>query len=226
MTSRIIKNVKNTKFINKFPVLSIGALTVVLFCTFLIIISTFTPIYPKIFSIPQEAFANPTEFFSKIHSIDKITKTVYYIPQIPIIIMIAAILGPRLGLLSVLVYIIVGLTGFPVFASGGGLNYYTQLGFGYILGFIPGMYTTGNILSGKLKPFTTFRASIIGVIAIHIVGIIYLTTILFIKHESIFAIFGWIWQLSGMQFFYDIIFAMLAILIGRFLRKILWIAMD
>lgn len=226
MTSRIIKNVKNTKFIKRFPGLNLGSLTVTIFCTFLIIISTFTPIYPKILSIPQEAFVNLPEFFSKIDSIDKITKTVYYVPQIPIIVMLAAILGPRLGILSVIFYIITGLAGFPVFASGGGLNYCTQLGFGYILGFIPGVYTSGNILSGKSKLSTAFRASIIGVTSIHLIGFIYLTIVLFLKHESIFTIFGWIWQLSGMQFFYDIIFAMLAIFIGRFLRKILWIAMD
>jgi len=226
MNSRIVKNVKNTKFIKRFPGLTLGALVVTVICAFLIIISTFTPIPQLILAIPQEAIINPTAFFAKANSIGKITNIFYYIPQIPIVLMIAAILGPRLGMLSVILYITAGLIGFPVFAGGGGINYYMQHGFGYILGFIPGVYTTGNILSTKIKSFTTLRAAIVGVTAVHLIGIIYLTTVLFIKHESIFTILGWIWQLSGMQFFYDVIFAMLAIVIGRVLRKILWVAMD
>jgi biotin transport system substrate-specific component len=226
MNSRIIKKVKNTKFIRRFPDINTGSLVVVVICAFLIIISTFTPIPQLILAIPQEALLSPAEFFAKANSIGKITNIFYYIPQIPIVLMIAAILGPRLGILSVILYIAAGLAGFPVFAGGGGINYYMQHGFGYILGFIPGIYTTGNILSYKIKPFTTLRASIVGVTAVHLIGIIYLTIVLFIKHESIFTVFGWIWQLSGMQFFYDVIFAMLAILIGRLLRKALWVAMD
>jgi biotin transport system substrate-specific component len=226
MKSRIIKNVKNTKFMRRFPGFNLGSLLVAVICTFLIIISTFTPIPQKILTIPQEALINPSGFFSHIDSIDKITKTFYYIPQIPVVIMIAAILGCRLGILSVIIYIIVGLAGFPVFAGGGGINYYMQHGFGYILGFIPGVYTSGNILASKSKPFLTFRAAIVGVTAVHLIGIIYLATVFLIKRESIFTIFGWIWQLSGMQFFNDIIFAIVAVLIGRFLRKALWVAMD
>jgi len=226
MNSRIVKDIKNTKFIKRFPDLNLGSLVVIVFCSFLIIISTFTPMPQLILAIPQEALINPSEFFAKANSIGKITSIFYYIPQIPVVLMVAAILGPRLGILSIILYIAAGLAGLPVFAGGGGINYYVQHGFGYILGFIPGIYTAGNILYGKTKLFTAFRASIIGVTAVHLIGIIYLATVLFIKHESIFTVFGWIWQLSGMQFFYDIIFAMLAILIGRFLRKILWVAMD
>lgn len=226
MNNRIIKNIKNTKFIKRFPDLNVGTLIVIIFCSFLIIISTFTPITLLILAIPQEALINPADFFAKANSIGKITNIFYYIPQIPLVLMIAAILGPRLGILSIILYIAAGLTGLPLFAGGGGINYYMQHGFGYILGFIPGIYTTGNILSNKIKPFNTFRAAFIGVTSVHLVGIIYLATVLFIKHESIFTVFGWIWQLSGMQFFYDIIFAILAILIGRLIRKALWIAMD
>lgn len=226
MKSRIIKNVKNTKFIKRFPDVNLGSIVVILLCSFLIVISTFTPIPQLILAIPQEALINPSVFFAKVNSVGKITNIFYYIPQIPIVLMIAAILGPRLGIISVIVYIVAGLSGFPVFAGGGGINYYAQHGFGYILGFIPGMFMAGNILSSKPRQFITFRAAIVGVTAVHFVGIFYLTTVLFLKRESIFAIFGWIWQLSGMQYFYDIIFAIVAILIGRLLRKALWIAMD
>lgn len=226
MKSRIVKQVKNTKFIRRFPYLNFGSFVVMLLCSILILIATFTPIPQLILAIPQEALINPSEFFAKADSIKKITSIFYYIPQIPVVLMIAAILGPRLGILSAILYIGVGLFGFPVFAGGGGLNYYIQHGFGYLLGFIAGIYTTGNILSGKLTNFLTLRAAVVGVTAVHLFGIIYLSIVLTLKRESVFTILGWIWQLSGMQFFYDIIFAILAIALGRFLRKILWVAMD
>ncbi len=46
------------------------------------------------------------------------------------------LLGPRLGAVSVLVYILLGLIGVPVFASGGGPGYIFQPTFGYLLGFV------------------------------------------------------------------------------------------
>jgi biotin transport system substrate-specific component len=226
MQKRIVKKVKNSKFIKRFPPLSIGSLVVVLICAFLIITSTFTPIPQLMLTIPKEALINPSVFFAQIHSIEKVSSIFYYIPQIPVILMIAAILGPRLGMISVVIYIACGLAGFPVFAGGGGLNYYLQHSFGYILGFIPGVFTCGNILTGKQPPFSAFRAAIVGTLAVHIFGILYLTTVLTIKRESIFTIFGWIWQLSGMQFFNDILWGIAAVLLGRLLRKALWVAMD
>lgn len=226
MPNRIVKKVKNSKFISRFPRLSAGTLVVMFICTFMLITATFTPIPQLILAIPQEALIKPSVFFAEIDSIEKITRIFYYIPQIPIVLMIAAMLGPRIGIVPILMYIAAGLSGVPVFAGGGGLSYFAQPWFGYILGFIPGVYTSGNILSGRSKPFSVFRAALVGVIFIHITGIIYLIFALLFKCESIFAVFGWIWQLSGIQLFYDMIFGIIAVFAGRFLRKILWVATD
>lgn len=46
------------------------------------------------------------------------------------------LLGARLGATAVAVYILLGLAGVPVFASGGGLGYVLQPTFGYLLGFV------------------------------------------------------------------------------------------
>ncbi len=46
------------------------------------------------------------------------------------------LLGPRLGATAVAVYILLGLIGVPVFASGGGPGYILQPTFGYLLGFV------------------------------------------------------------------------------------------
>lgn len=46
------------------------------------------------------------------------------------------VLGENLGTFSVGTYVLMGLIGIPVFASGGGLGYLFQPTFGYLVGFI------------------------------------------------------------------------------------------
>lgn len=46
------------------------------------------------------------------------------------------LLGPRLGATAVGVYVLLGLLGAPVFASGGGPGYILRPTFGYLIGFI------------------------------------------------------------------------------------------
>ncbi len=224
---RLVKKIKYTKFSSRFPGLNIGSLLVAIFCSFLIVIATFTPIPLRIITIPEEALLNTIEFFSNLTSIDQVTRVLSYIPQIPVVIMIACLLGPKTGLIPVFIYVATGLSGLPVFASGGGTGYFLKISFGYILGFFAGTVTTGKLLLTKdLNKLIVARAAIVGVIAIHIIGIIYLSVRLLFEQESIYAIIGWIIQLSGMQILYDIIFSIIAAFLGRFLRHLLWVAMD
>ncbi len=222
----MLKKIQFTKFLDTFPEFKLGSLLIAIFCAFLLVMATFTRIPLRIFVIPAEALSNAVEFFASLNSIDQITRILNYIPQIPIVIMTAALLGPRIGMLSVFLYVGGGLIGFPVFASGGGISYLGRIGFGYILGFFAGTYVTGNLLSRKSDRLNILKAAIIGVISVHIIGITYLSGMLLLKHESVFAIFGWVWQLSGIQILYDILFGILAAFLGRFLRKALWIVMD
>lgn len=52
-------------------------------------------------------------------------------------------LGKKEGTLSVGIYLFCGLIGFPIFANGGGISYFLQPTFGYLLGFIPAVYLLG-----------------------------------------------------------------------------------
>ena len=45
------------------------------------------------------------------------------------------LLGPVNGALAVVVYIVLGLIGLPIFTQGGGPGYIFQPSFGYIIGF-------------------------------------------------------------------------------------------
>lgn len=86
------------------------------------------------------------------------------------------LLGGRLGALSQLVYVLIGLAGMPVFASGGGISYIYNPAFGYLLGFILASYATGKMVEMKEKPgFVWLLISCItGTVVIYIIGVPYL----------------------------------------------------
>lgn len=90
------------------------------------------------------------------------------------------ILGSRLGALSQIVYILIGLIGIPVFTLGGGLSYIFKPTFGFILGFAAGAYIIGKV-SEQFKTFN-FKTALIsvlsGLIAIYAIGLPYMYLIL------------------------------------------------
>lgn len=68
-------------------------------------------------------------------------------------IMAGALLGSRLGALSMIVYMIVGLIGVPVFAGfQAGPGTVVTATFGFIISFIFVAYATGKIIEAKPEP--------------------------------------------------------------------------
>ncbi len=97
--------------------------------------------------------------------------------QVFFVLLSGAILGKKWGSLSVIIYLIMGLIGLPVFSGGGsGFSYIFTPSFGYILGFILCSYITGYILEFfKEKSFKNiFIAGFVGIIVIHLIGGVYL----------------------------------------------------
>ena len=85
------------------------------------------------------------------------------------------LLGGRLGAISVLVYILVGLLGAPVFAGGGGPAYVLQPTFGYLLGFSAGALVTGVIANKYPRPSMRrlLAANFTGLCIVYIFGMFY-----------------------------------------------------
>ncbi len=52
-------------------------------------------------------------------------------------------LGRKLGSAAVILYILLGLVGLPIFVSGGGIGYIFQPTFGYLIGFAFGAWAAG-----------------------------------------------------------------------------------
>ena len=85
------------------------------------------------------------------------------------------LLGKRLGALSVLLYIGIGLAGVPIFASGGGFSYILNPTFGYLLGFALGTYITGWIAESFSNPGfkQLLIAALAGLAGVYILGMLY-----------------------------------------------------
>jgi biotin transport system substrate-specific component len=85
------------------------------------------------------------------------------------------LLGARNGVMSQIVYIIIGLIGVPVFTQGGGPQYIFTPFFGYILGFALCSLIIG-LLIDKISNITftkVLSASVLGYSIIYIIGNIY-----------------------------------------------------
>ena len=85
------------------------------------------------------------------------------------------LLGPVNGALAVVVYIVLGLIGLPIFTQGGGPGYIFQPSFGYIIGFAVAAYVNGKIANAKTHP--SYRrllgANFLGLFIVYAFGMIY-----------------------------------------------------
>lgn len=90
------------------------------------------------------------------------------------------ILGPKLGSLSQLIYVILGLVGIKIFAgfSGGPQTIFSP-SFGFLIGFIFASYIVGLIAHNKEITFKkVFIATLVGTLVIYAFGVPYMYLIL------------------------------------------------
>ncbi|ABO48718.1 BioY protein [Desulforamulus reducens MI-1] len=97
----------------------------------------------------------------------------------PLIAILAGVLlGARTGALSMIVYLLLGLIGLPVFATEpfGGPAYVLKPTFGFLLGQVIAAYVAGKILEGHKdkKLIYYLMASVAGMAVIYVVGLPYI----------------------------------------------------
>lgn len=96
-------------------------------------------------------------------------------------IMSGLILGSKLGALSQIVYVLLGLIGLRIFANfSGGIETVLSPSFGYLIGFIFASYIVGKIAHSRkdLDFKRILFASIVGTFVIYLFGIPYMYLIL------------------------------------------------
>lgn len=105
------------------------------------------------------------------------------------------ILGSRVGLITVLGYLLLGLLGLPIFAFGGGYDYFREPTFGYLISLPLNAYLAGFFYERGKK----YLAVLIPIICTHFLGIVYL-----LVFNAGFLDFTW--HLSFSMIGYDLIF--------------------
>lgn len=99
--------------------------------------------------------------------------------QIVFALMSGLVLGAKRGMLSQLLYIILGLIGLPVFTSGGGPQYILSPTFGYLIGMIFASYIVGKLRESieRITILKLFVISMVGIGVIYIFGLVHLYSI-------------------------------------------------
>lgn len=199
--------------------LSMGSILLMLCCTFLLIISTFVQVNITHFTIPSGLFSGGNLGISDfIH-------TYKLIPQLPIVMFIGAFLGRKYGITSILLYILLGLFVIPVFALGGGPKYIFEYSFGYIFAYIPAVFFAGSILKGGFTNKNIIQAVLVGVLTIHLIGILYMLFIASLRHEGWEFVSSWLVAQSGIKIIYDLILSLMAVFVAKYAKIVLWFYM-
>lgn len=101
-----------------------------------------------------------------------------------VVLFLGAALGPRLGALTVLLYLVEGAVGLPVFSGtperGIGLAYMAGPTGGYLIGFVAAAYVVGWLAErgwGRSVP-RLFAAMLLGHVALFAFGIAWLTQLI------------------------------------------------
>ena len=222
--SSINKKLKYSRFLEEYPSFNLGSLAITLMCVILMIVATFSLLPVGIFN--SQLLANPIDYLSDINNILLTLHSQLYSAQIPIAIFAGALLGPRLGTASMVIYVLLGLIGVPIFASGGGIEYLFKPVFGFIIGYIIAAYLVGKILSGKVSSLNIIFATLMGIVTVHFFGVTYLVIDMLISGSPINVIKAWVWGLSFINLPYDILFSFVLCALARPIRGLLWIAME
>lgn len=84
-------------------------------------------------------------------------------------------LGAKDGAIAQLSYLLMGLIGLPIFTNGGGIFYFMQISFGYLLAFPLSASISGYAIS-KLKSLKIVKIWLVGLLSllpIYIIGMVY-----------------------------------------------------
>lgn len=94
--------------------------------------------------------------------------------QTVVSVLAGLLLGAKKGVISMTVYMFIGLIGLPVFSAGGGIYYVLKPSFGYIVGFVAAAAVAG-LLAGRagLPLWRYIVAALAAYLADYAVGIPY-----------------------------------------------------
>lgn len=120
-----------------------------------------------------QAYATNVPWGWSEHGIQTIPLGVTY--QIGAVLLVGCLGGSNAGALSQIAYLILGLSWLFVFTQGGGIGYFQQPNFGYLLGFVPGSWVCGYLAFRVPAKLESLASSCLwGLLIIHLCGLTYL----------------------------------------------------
>jgi biotin transport system substrate-specific component len=154
--------------------------------------------------------------------------------QIAAVLLVSCLGGRQAATLSQIAYVILGLSGFQIFAQGGELSYLGEPSFGYLLGFIPAAWICGGIAMPaprrgearlfKWQPSPRLEilswGGFLGLAAIHAMGIVYLG-LLFLFQQLPQGLGTALWQYSILPLPGQLVLVCVVAVLSRFLRFVL-----
>jgi len=89
------------------------------------------------------------------------------------VILSGALLGPKFGMVSQLVYVATGLLGAPIFTNGGGIGYIFQPSFGFLLSYPIAAFVIGQLIwaQQKTSKIKSWLAISLGMFLIYFIGV-------------------------------------------------------
>jgi biotin transport system substrate-specific component len=203
------------------PRISLNGILVGLLCTLLLVVIGFVPVsLPSPLNIGGHAAA-----YSQLSMIQ-------YTCQLPLALFIGALLGPFMGTASVLLFVLVGLGVEPVFANGGGWQYVTQPGFGYLLGAVIMAYLVGKTFhkaflkqDNASRSLKLFGQAIAAVAVLHLLGMLYLVGLSVLGQLPWSELPGWMLRLSVETAPYDLLSTAIFLCMVRQIRLALWLVL-
>lgn len=154
-----------------------------------------------------------------------------YVPIVPLAVLAGYVLGMPLAPVAAICWLAFGLVG-PLagtflFASGGGVDYWREPGFGYLVGLVGASWFAGRMVPEERKSWRQLVAGVGGVLVTHLVGLGWLMggsiAVLLTEGDSVY--YKWqpflgeqIRNLTWYQLPYDLLFAVLLIALAFPLR--------
>lgn len=224
MSKRVERELNSFRYKGEPIKITFGTLAMTGFCVILLIVATFTQVTFYHPYLPSDTLYYLNQEHTDFELLRHFIKSYEYIPQIPMVFFIVALMGRKFGITAIVLYIILGMF-FPVFALGGGLSYLFEYGFGYILAYLPAVFFAGTLMKGKTDYLRIPVIALAGVVTIHILGILYMLFVSTLRHAPWELVASWISSQSGVQILYDLFFTIIALILGKQFRKLFWIIM-
>lgn len=107
---------------------------------------------------------------------------------------LAAGFGWRIGVATVALYLLEGLAGLPVFATGGGIDYIFRPSFGFLIGYLPMAYVIGRAadMGASGKVLALFATMLVADAVVFVLGFAWLLVVVNLIVAGGGAVPGWL----------------------------------